>query len=41
MHGKKANLVGPDEKGSDICRDSVLVMGEWVYHCGIYERPRV
>lgn len=28
-------------KSSDICRDSLLVMGEWVYHCGIYEWPQV
>lgn len=33
---KKTNLVGLDEKSSDICRDSPLVKGEWVYHCGIY-----
>ena len=38
---KKTNLVGLNEKSGDICRDSPLVMGEWVYHCGIYEWPQV
>lgn len=38
---KKANLVGLDEKSGDICHGSLLVMAEWVYHCGIYEWPQV
>lgn len=38
---KKTNLVGLDEKSCDICRDSLLVMGEWVYHCSVYEWPQV
>jgi len=41
MQTKKTNLVGLYERSSDICHGSLLVMGEWVYHCGIYEWPQV
>lgn len=38
---KRTNLVGVDEKSSDICRGSPLPSAEWVYHHGIYEWPQV
>lgn len=38
---ERTNLVGLDEKSSDVCRGAVLVMAERVYHCGIYEWPEV
>ena len=38
---KRLTLLDSMRKSRDICRDSLLVMGEWVYHCGIYEWPQV